>query len=176
MKKNNEKYSLISSTAKKCVVDASKSMVNAICGGKLPSIKECDKAAEVIIEEVATKLDNIKCISQLRIYDEYIHSHSVNVASLSAAIGKTLDLGAKQIKELTLGAFLHDIGKMKIQFKILNKPGVLTKEGYQFVKNHAIYGYEIIKNMGQPEVIAKSALEHQERYGLKEEALHNLGP
>ncbi len=162
--KGSEKPSLISPIAKKYTMSASRGMVSAIYDGKLPNEKECDKAAEVIIEEVITKLDNFECISQLRIYDEYIYSHSVNVASLSAALGKTLNLEPEKIKELTLGAFLHDIGKMKIPREILNKPGSLTKDEYNFIKNHAVYGYEIIKEMGQPEVIAKVALEHQERF------------
>ncbi len=162
--KSKEKPSLISPTAKKYTMGTSRSMVSAIYDGKLPNEKECDKAADVIIEEVVTKLDNFECISQLRVYDEYIYSHSVNVASLSAALGKTLNLEPEKIKELTLGAFLHDIGKMKIPREILNKPGALTKDEYQYIKNHAVYGYEIVKDMGQPEVIAKVALEHQERF------------
>lgn len=50
------------------------------------------------------------------------------------------------MKELATGALLHDLGMVAIPKYILNKRGVLTKEGYEIVKRHPYYGYEILKN------------------------------
>ncbi|WP_256759350.1 HD-GYP domain-containing protein [Cohnella sp. WQ 127256] len=108
-------------------------------------------------------------------YDEYVYRHSIGVALLSKLIGKALDFSDEQLLELMTAGFLHDIGKSKVPSAILNKPGKLTKEEYEIVKKHTLYGYDIIKSsVGIPERHAYVALQHHERedgsgypFGLK---------
>ena len=76
------------------------------------------------------------------------------------------DFSEKEIEEITLAGLLHDIGKSKIDKEILMKPKPLAPNELEIMKQHTIYGYDIIKNkLELPEKIALVALEHQEKYG-----------
>lgn len=156
----------ISETAVKELLNSAKNILKSTEDGKAPNINACQKATDTIIEEVGEKLEQIDCIGQLRIFDEYTYSHTINVSTMSSAIAMDLGLPDDEIKELALGALLHDIGKMKIPKDILNKPGKLDPEEFDYMKRHTVLGYQIIKNeMKLSEKIALVALEHQEKYG-----------
>ena len=75
---------------------------------------------------------------------------------------------------------LHDIGKLKIDPKILNKKGKLTDEEFEEIKKHPVLGYEIVKDMDLPEKIKEAVLMHHEKIngtgypsGLKGEEISN---
>ncbi|TKC20173.1 HD-GYP domain-containing protein [Robertmurraya kyonggiensis] len=96
--------------------------------------------------------------------DEYTYRHTICVGIIATMIGKWLNLPPKDLNDLTLGATLHDIGKAKISTEILHKPGKLTKEEYDEMKLHTIYGYELLKNIDSiNENVALIALQHHER-------------
>lgn len=83
------------------------------------------------------------------------------VGIIASLIGKWLNLKDSELKNLALGATLHDIGKAKITSEILNKPGKLTKEEYEEMKKrHTLYGYELLKDIpGLPKEVALIALQ-----------------
>ncbi|HSA05855.1 MAG TPA: HD domain-containing protein [Candidatus Gastranaerophilales bacterium] len=131
-------------------------------------LEECVKSTKIIIDEVSAAFKNIYCIDQLRIYDEYTYSHNINVASLSTAVGMMLNLDEKEIKELALGAFLHDIGKMKIPKEVLNKPDKLDNKEREIMRRHTSAGYRYIKeNFEIADRIARVALDHHEKFAGK---------
>jgi len=136
--------------------------------GKKTDVDACIETGKIIVEEVGNKIDKIECIGQLRVYDEYTFSHTINVSTLSSALAMALGFSDQEVKDITLAALLHDIGKMKIPKEILNKPGKLEPNEFQIIKKHTTLGYKhIIEEMKLPEHLAKVALEHQERYGGK---------
>ena len=158
--------SVISEKATKILLSNTKSIMKKIYENETPDVHEYEDATDIILEEVGSKLENIDCISQLRIFDEYTFSHTVNVSSMASALAMVLELGDKQIKELAMGALLHDIGKMLVPKDILNKPGKLDEEEFKIMKSHTLLGYNYIKaNLEVPEDVAKVALDHQEKYG-----------
>ncbi|OGH96951.1 MAG: hypothetical protein A2287_04835 [Candidatus Melainabacteria bacterium RIFOXYA12_FULL_32_12] len=162
----NECKSVISDTATDFLIKSTKKVLRAIYDNEQPDIDICEAARNTIVEEVGSKIEQIECISQLRIFDEYTFSHTVNVSSMSTALGIILGFNEEDIKDLALGALLHDIGKMEIPKNILNKPGKLDPDEFNFMRNHSILGYQYIKNkMGFSDKISQVALEHQERYG-----------
>ena len=67
--------------------------------------------------------------------DRYTHGHSRRVAELSSKIGITLDLEPEALRGLHQGAFLHDVGKISVPDHILNKPGDLTDEEWEAIKD-----------------------------------------
>ena len=70
-----------------------------------------------------------------------------------------------QLRELGLGAMLHDIGKLCIPREILKKPSQLTVEEFEEIKKHTVLGYELLKKSGQLYLVsAYIALGHHERY------------
>lgn len=160
---SSELPSVIPEKTKKYLIESTKEFSKQITEGKTPKLSDCKDIRNTIINEVNKKIDLAFCINQLRIVDEYTYSHSVNVATLSAVLGKTIGLSDKDLKELALGALLHDIGKMKIPKVILNKPDQLSKEEIDLVKRHPLLGHQIVKTMGAPEAVAEVVLCHHER-------------
>jgi len=105
-----------------------------------------------------------KYMSALKNVDEYTFIHSVNVAFYSMLIGRWMKMSEDEMKVLIEAGILHDIGKMKVDNKILNKPGKLTYEEFQEMKKHTIYGYDIIKEKSDiDDNIKKAVLSHHER-------------
>jgi len=104
-------------------------------------------------------------LHDLRTQDDYTFAHSVNVCVLALMTGITLGYSKEQLAILGVGAILHDIGKMKIPNQVLNKPGMLTAEEYTLIKEHAAWGYNIIRSAGKlgdiPGIIA---YQHHESY------------
>ncbi|ASS76311.1 hypothetical protein CIG75_16065 [Tumebacillus algifaecis] len=96
--------------------------------------------------------------------DNYLYSHSVNVGIYSAALGMAMGLKRDQLIDLGIGAILHDIGKTMIPMEILLKPSKLTDEEYELMKQHTVFGYEILKEHDDiPLISAHCALQHHER-------------
>ncbi len=95
--------------------------------------------------------------------DPYLAGHHKRVAELSVAIAEELGLDAERRQGLLLGASVHDIGKISIPADILAKPGQLSAIEYEYVKNHAVSGYELLQGLSFPWPLARMALEHHER-------------
>lgn len=94
--------------------------------------------------------------------DAYTAKHSFRVAKITHILGKTLNLCAQEMEMLDEAAELHDIGKTRIDWRILNKPGHLTEEEFAEIKKHSGYGYDIAKSKNT--YIANIILAHHERY------------
>lgn len=94
--------------------------------------------------------------------DFFTRRHSENVANLTCRICEYLHLNQKFIIYCTIAAYLHDIGKLFIPSKILNKPNELTDEEFEIMKTHTTLGYEMcIKDLNlRPFAIV--ALDHHE--------------
>ncbi len=75
--------------------------------------------------------------------DEYTKGHIWRVAELAVALGERVGLTEKNIRALKLGGMIHDIGKIGIPKEILNKPGPLSPDEREVMKNHANIGYRI---------------------------------
>lgn len=102
--------------------------------------------------------------SYLEHHDEYTYRHSIGVAIIARLIGIAKGMKSHELMELTMAAFLHDIGKAKIPDEILNKPGKLSAEEFNQVKQHTLLGYELISGMeGFTHRQALVVLQHHER-------------
>ena len=99
--------------------------------------------------------------------DKYTNDHSQRVAKYSAWIGKQLGKTKQEQDALYIEGLLHDVGKIGVHEEIINKPGRLTAEEYEEIKNHTVMGYEILKVITEMPEAAKSARWHHERYDGK---------
>ncbi|MGA2909816.1 MAG: HD domain-containing phosphohydrolase [Terracidiphilus sp.] len=95
--------------------------------------------------------------------DPYTAGHQRRVACLSVAIAGKLGLSSERMQGLRLAAGIHDLGKIGVPAEILAKPGRLTENQYNLIKEHAQLGYEIVKNVKFPWPIAQMILQHHER-------------
>lgn len=96
--------------------------------------------------------------------DENTSQHSVRVSEYSVLLAKELGYDEDACEELRKTAMLHDIGKIGIPDKVLNKPDKLTDEEYETMKSHVVRGAEILKNFTLIDNVQEGALYHHERY------------
>lgn len=135
-----------------------------------PSVKisvDGKKVMEIVDKLLTTILQSdpiIMSLSDIRSIDDYTFSHSVNVCILSLITGTSMGIKGDNLKDLGIGALLHDIGKIMISDEILQKPSCLSANEFDEVKRHTVYGFEILKN--SPDISATAhaiALYHHER-------------
>lgn len=117
-----------------------------------------------LIDELLYNSDVLIGLKDIRVFDDYTFAHSVNVCILSLVTGITLSYNNIKLKELGIGALLHDIGKTKISKEILNKPDDLTEEEFNEMKNHPQYGFDILRQYPEISLLsAHIAYQHHER-------------
>jgi diguanylate cyclase (GGDEF)-like protein len=76
--------------------------------------------------------------------DRYTEAHSRETAALALAVGRRLGLSGERLKFLEYAAYLHDIGKIGIPGHILHKPGPLSAEEFEIMKEHPVIGERIV--------------------------------
>jgi putative nucleotidyltransferase with HDIG domain len=81
--------------------------------------------------------------------DPYTRGHSGRVAKYSALIGRELGLSAQDQDTLRISALLHDVGKIGVEDRVLKKPGALTPEEFDLMKQHTIKGANIMRPVSQ---------------------------
>lgn len=140
-----------------------KTRLKAIKGLKRLNIDECIFVANSIVEEIKENESIIMETMNLNSYDNYTYTHSVNVDILSVILGVGYGLADDELRKLSQAALLHDIGKTCLPIEVLNKPGKLTAEEYEEVKNHSRYGYNLLKNNEEISSVTRNAiLSHHE--------------
>ena len=155
-----EKAKVVYQEAKKVVKD----VLSSARFGEALKVEGVRRVAEGVVESVLRNARALASLSRLKSYDEYTFQHSVNVGVLAVSLGRRVGLGEEDLYKLSFGALLHDIGKMKIPDKILNKPGKLTPEEFEVMKKHTILGFKILANQkGVDEREILPPLEHHER-------------
>ncbi|MFW5891461.1 MAG: HD-GYP domain-containing protein [bacterium] len=162
---NTEYKSVIDQKKKEALLQGVKEVLYNGLNSSTLNTRLCFGITETIINELYNKLNVISNINELRIHDQYTFTHALNVAIISALIGRELNYTENRIKDLTFCAFLHDIGKFNIPENILYKPDSLTKDEMEIIKEHSQKGYDLILNkFGLPEELARPALQHHERW------------
>ncbi len=107
-------------------------------------------------------LDTLAQVADLR--DLYELGHSRRVAHYASLIAGGLGLPAKRVALVQKAALLHDLGKLAISEKILHKPGKLSLEEYNIVKDHVVIGAEILGSSHALEAFVPIVRHHHERY------------
>jgi HD-GYP domain-containing protein (c-di-GMP phosphodiesterase class II) len=94
--------------------------------------------------------------------DHYTSGHSERVGYLARLIGRRMGVPASELQVLEISGLLHDVGKIGIPEGILCKPGRLTREEYDIVKNHPRMGHEILTPMASFGGVLDGVLHHHE--------------
>ncbi|PKM94330.1 MAG: hypothetical protein CVU84_12815 [Firmicutes bacterium HGW-Firmicutes-1] len=102
--------------------------------------------------------------SAIDLKDCYTGKHSEEVCRLSMLIAEKLGLNENEKHDLMIGGMLHDIGKLGVPDSIILKDGPLNNEEYSIIKNHPIYGYDMIKQFIQDKKMLSCIRSHHERY------------
>ena len=96
--------------------------------------------------------------------DSYTFGHCERVAGYAVALARELGLDEGQQTTIRIGAYLHDLGKVRIPHEILNKPGALTAEELRVIQMHPIWGLELLATVEFPWDIKPIIRWHHERY------------
>jgi putative nucleotidyltransferase with HDIG domain len=117
-------------------------------------------------------------VSALEAKDKYTRDHSNRVTEFSLAIARAMGLDDRELQDLEMAAILHDVGKIAIPEKILNKKTKLTDEEFAVIRQHPVIGETILKPVVELQTIARIVRHHHERYdgrgypdGLKGQAI-----
>lgn len=173
---------IIKENTKKEAVILTKKLMSKL---KLSDDIDIDKLKRVInkiIDELLSEGDILISLLKIKDIDDYTFTHSFNVCILSLVTGFCLGYNREELLSLGLGAILHDIGKMRVPSNILNKPDRLTEEEFEEIKNHTVYGYDILKDRKDiSNNVASIVLYHHERVdgkgypeGIKKEDINDF--
>ena len=124
-----------------------KDMFQDIRMGKIPSKTNADGMVTEMIEMTISQPHALFALTMIKDYDNYTFNHSVNVSVLSLAVGRACKVPQKGLQLLGLGGLLHDVGKLRVDLGIINKPGRLTTEEFDQIKLHPTSGADIVRKM-----------------------------
>lgn len=121
------------------------------------------EAAAVMVDEVLDSNATLG-LNQIRFFDDYTFQHSVSTAIAGAILGRELGGDKETLTHLSTGCLMHDIGKIFVDREIINKPGKLTPDEIEIVKQHAQIGYEASLQIFGPGVLSNHIpFQHHER-------------
>ncbi len=96
--------------------------------------------------------------------DSYTFGHCERVAGYAVGVARELGLDEGQLTTIRIGAYLHDLGKVKVPHEILNKPGKLTDEEFEIIRQHPIWGVELLATVEFPWDIKPIIRWHHEKH------------
>jgi putative nucleotidyltransferase with HDIG domain len=104
--------------------------------------------AEAVVRSLAVAMHSghqiVIPLLQLKEFDQYTTTHSMNVAVLAMALAESLELPPRDVRTFGVAGLLHDIGKVKIPLEVLTKPGRFTDEERALMNEHPAEGARII--------------------------------
>ncbi len=123
------------------------------------------KAVELVSQEEEYLGPRVRALMERLAYkDAYLERHTRAVALLAVQVGEQLGLSATRLRSLAIGGLLHDIGKLSLPDRILQKPAPLTDEEFAVIRLHPVNGDALIVQLGGfPAVVRRLVLNHHER-------------
>jgi HD-GYP domain-containing protein (c-di-GMP phosphodiesterase class II) len=146
------------------VVDQSMKIFHSIHQTRKIPVMEFKNTIIPTVQLISNDPNIFRIFEAVKAKDDYTHQHNIGVGVLATLIGKWLNMGDSELASLSLAATLHDVGKVKIPLEILHKPGKLTNEEFSQIKQHTVFGYEMLKDtVGISQRMALVALQHHEK-------------
>jgi HD-GYP domain-containing protein (c-di-GMP phosphodiesterase class II) len=96
--------------------------------------------------------------------DPYTRGHSERVTEYSVVLARALALDELMVETIRISALLHDVGKIGIDDKVLKKPGFLTPEEFEIMKQHTVKGFNIMKSIEQMRNMLPGLRFHHEQW------------
>lgn len=133
-----------SSEACLAIADLMDSFVSTVRRGEQLPVEEMRDSSRQIIDAIENA-DMDTWLKAVRAHSSFTYRHVMIVTGFSAAFANALNLPYREKERLTLGALVHDIGKVKIAPKILDKPGKLTPDELEKMRRHPAEGAAILR-------------------------------
>jgi putative nucleotidyltransferase with HDIG domain len=133
--------------------------------GKQIELEKVEPLVENMVDSIFRHQDALIPLARLKSHDEYTFQHSVSVCALMIAFARGLKMPRDIIKEIAIGALLHDVGKARVADEILNKPAKLTDAEFTKMKSHVVQSIIILQNTpGISQIMLDVAGQHHERF------------
>ncbi|MFA5242579.1 MAG: HD-GYP domain-containing protein [Sulfuricella sp.] len=142
-----------------------KGIITDIRLGQQIEMEKVEPLVESMVDSIFRHQDALIPLARLKTHDEYTFQHSVSVCALMVAFARGLKLSRDIIKEIAIGALLHDVGKAKVPDSILNKPAKLTDAEFSKMQSHVVQSIIILQNTpGISQIALDVAGQHHERF------------
>ena len=133
-----------------------------IFSGKLSGLNMLDR---MLTEQERAYLEAMQSLNKaLEAKDAYTARHSHRVAEFAGMLGKRVGLNAEELNTLRQGALMHDLGKIGIPDKILNKAGPLDDREYEVMRSHVVHTAAIMQPLKRITAFTEIASWHHERW------------
>jgi HD-GYP domain-containing protein (c-di-GMP phosphodiesterase class II) len=130
----------------------------------LENIKNTQPVVTNFIEIILNDQSAVESLMKITAHDYYTHTHSINVSIYTLSLGAFLGIAGKDLEALGMAAVLHDLGKSKIDYDIINKNGKLSDDEFSQMKHHPAFGHALALNMGiRDERILSGIRHHHEK-------------
>lgn len=126
------------------------------------ALNDANDLMQKMLESLLTEKDLVIHLMNDKIAGEETYYHSLNIAVLSMMVAKELALSEDDIKTIGLGCLFHDVGKVEIPDRIVNKKFELTKAEQNLMQLHCQYGAKIGEKMGLPQGAIDIIMQHHE--------------
>jgi HD-GYP domain-containing protein (c-di-GMP phosphodiesterase class II) len=148
-------------------IDMLGTVIRDIQVGKGLEIEAVESVVEDLVESIIHHPGALQLVSRMREADESAYTHALQVAVLLVSFGRELGFSRTELTQLGQVGMLLDVGKLRIDPRILSKRGNLTAEEFDEVKRHVQYGLDIIASsaVAHPDVIAGVAQHHERLNG-----------
>ena len=163
------------------VIKSVPNLMDQMVCGSVEALSNVRETVDGIVDNFLGDTDTMVHLINIKEKEESIYHHSLNVSILALMLGKKAKLTPAEMHELGMGALFHDIGKSRIEKKILKKRGPLTKAELSILQLHPRYGVDILTKCGIRDGVLRVVYGHHELCngqgypaGLKGEAIDKL--
>lgn len=159
-----EKEILRAREIKKEAKQAIRNIMEEVRFGRPIKTEKVEKVVDKMVDSIFRNQDALITLGRIKQADEYTYMHSMSVCVLMISFGKALGFNVRQLKEVGIGAMLHDVGKMQVPEELLNNKGRLKDHEYELMKKHVEYSHLLLeKTEGISELSVLIASQHHER-------------
>jgi putative nucleotidyltransferase with HDIG domain len=135
--------------------------------GEQPNPADARGIIDSLSKLVYQDRSSLLALTALKRHDNYTFTHMINVAALSMAMARSLNLDGPMLREFGFAALMHDIGKVHTPLEILNKPDKLTDEEFKIMKQHVVDGAHVLRRTPETPALAPVvAFEHHLKQDL----------
>lgn len=126
----------------------------------LENVKQAEDIVHATLEMILNEGSAVESLMKITAHDYYTHTHSLNVSIYTLSLGVFLGIKGRDLEVLGMAAVLHDLGKSKIDYEIINKNGKLSDEEFAHMKCHPAFGHEIALKLGIDDERILSGIRH----------------
>ncbi len=151
-------------------LQASKDVQETVQSGEQVNVRRLRRVTQAVIDEVMADQHSMLALTTIKNFDEYLITHSTNVAILSVLLGQHLGLSKGRLSELCLAGFVHDVGKVDVAPSVLHKEGPLDSHEWEDMRSHPVYASRTLLGVSRPSPSVMKAVvvafEHHLNYDM----------